>query len=87
MNRATILARDIDRARRDTAVWGVLLSTGLTYELWQVSRRDQGVPLSRLIRAGFRTDTPAGALVFQLTLEVGATWLARHILNTARRAS
>lgn len=74
-------------SRRDTAVWGVLLSTGLTYELWQVSRRDEGVPLSRLIRAGFRTDTPLGALAFTVALEGGATWLTHHILDTARRSA
>lgn len=73
--------------RSDAATWAVLLGAATAYEFWQISRRDEGVPLSRIIRTGFHTDTRVGAAAFQLTLEVGATWLIRHILNTARKSS
>lgn len=72
--------------RRDLATWAVLLGAAVGYEVWQVSRRDVGVPLSRIIRAGFRTDTALGAAAFSLTLEAGTTALARHILSGARRS-
>lgn len=72
------------RRRHDSAAWAALVGIPLAYELWQVSRHDDGVPLSVIIRTAFRTDTPEGALLFTLAVEATATWLTRHILNGTR---
>lgn len=67
--------------RRDAATWALLVGVPVAYEFRQLGRGDLGVPLSTVIRAAFRTEHPAGALVFALAVDVGARWLTRHILS------
>lgn len=68
------------RPSRSTA-WGALLGLGLAYELHEIRAGDDGYPLSRLIRAVFRTHTPLGRAVFLLAVDRSVAWFVPHILN------
>lgn len=65
---------------RRTGVWATLLTLGLAYEITQLRAGDDGVPLSKVIRRTYRTDTDLGRTLFVLSVEQGSAWLTRHIL-------
>lgn len=67
--------------RRDGVAWALLVGVPVAWEFHQLRRREIGVPLSTVIRAGFRTDTPQGAAAFVLAVDLGAAWLKGHILS------
>lgn len=67
--------------RRDGAAWALLVGIPVAYEFRQLARGEQGVPLSTIIRAVFRTDHPVGAAAFVVTVDLSARWLKRHILT------
>lgn len=67
--------------RREVAVWATLFAMGLLFELHEIREGDNGVPLSRVLRALFRTDHPVGALAFEGTVVAGSHVLVRHILR------
>lgn len=65
---------------RRTGAWATLLALGLAYEVSQLRAGDDGVPLSKVIRRTYRTDTDLGRTLFVLSVEQGSAWLTRHIL-------
>ena len=66
------------------AAWCGLGVAAAVYEWREIRRGDAGVTLTRVIRSAFRTDTPAGALAFRLTVRWGSDWLVRHIIEGAK---
>lgn len=58
--------------------WGSLVALGLAYEIHELRAAD-GVPLSKVLRRVFRTNTPVGKALFVLSVEQGSAWLIRHI--------
>lgn len=62
------------------AVWATLLLAGVAYEIHELMDGPDGLPLTRVIRRAFRTDTPAGRIAFTIAVQQTYGWLVKHIL-------
>lgn len=61
-------------------VWATLLSAGVAYEVHELRGGSDGYPLSRLVRAATRVDTPAGRAAFTVGWGGFAVWFGAHIV-------
>lgn len=72
---------------RRRLAWVAALAPAVALEVVEVRKGPDGVPLSRVLREVFHTDTPLGRAAFVGATAGTAVWLVPHILSAVEASS